>query len=103
MAGFVVAPNTSVSLPPDWAVQAELLAKVGSQVTVTGMLTPAASGMQTMDAQTMSIAGKNLSMMQASQPVPYAGSGAIRSSSRRSSAQARPRISTMQLRLSRSN
>jgi hypothetical protein len=79
VTGFVIAPNTSVSLPPDWGIQVELLAKVGNQVTVTGAVTPTLSGMQIMDAQALNIAGRTLSSIEPSQPVPYAGSGVIRS------------------------
>src|SRR5580698_3905525 len=47
--GLVVAPNTLVTLPPDWAIQVEMLAKIGNQVRVTGTVTPTASGIQIMD------------------------------------------------------
>jgi hypothetical protein len=46
--GFVVAPNTLVSLPPDLAMQVEILAKVGDQVRASGFATQAGSGMQLM-------------------------------------------------------
>jgi hypothetical protein len=76
--GFVVAPNTLVSLPPDWAMQLEFLAKVGDQVRASGFATPAASGMQIMQPQTLSVGGRTLNLAQPSPPAPYAGSGVIR-------------------------
>ena len=51
--GFVVAPNTLVHLPPDWAMQVEMLAKNGNQAKVTGSLAPAASGMQILEPQSI--------------------------------------------------
>ncbi len=77
--GFVVAPNTLVSLPPDRGAQVELLAKTGDPVSVSGPVTLAASGMQLMDPQTVKVAGRILSLTQPSAPSPYAGSGMIRS------------------------
>jgi hypothetical protein len=77
--GFVVAPNTLVSLAPDWAMQVEVLAKVGDQVRASGIATPAASGMQIIQPQTLNVGGRTLDLTQPSPPAPYAGSGVIRS------------------------
>jgi hypothetical protein len=77
--GFVVAPNTLVSLPPDWAIQVELLAKLGDPVKATGYVAAAASGIQIMQPQTLSVAGRALNVAEPSLPAPYAGSGVIRS------------------------
>jgi hypothetical protein len=77
--GFLVAPNTLVSLPPEWAIQVEMLAKAGNQVRVTGSLVPAASSLQILQPQSVDVAGKTLAMAVPSQPAPYAGSGVIRS------------------------
>lgn len=77
--GFVVAPNTLISLPPDWAMQVELLAKLGDPVRATGYAAPAASGMQIVQPQTLSVAGRTLNVAEPSLPAPYAGSGVIRS------------------------
>ena len=75
--GMLIAPNTLVSLPPDWALQVEILAKPRDQVRAIGAVTPTASGMQVMTAGSLSVAGKTLSVAQVSQPAPYAGSGVI--------------------------
>jgi hypothetical protein len=77
--GFVVAPNTLVTLPPDWAIQVEMLAKTGNQVRVTGAITPTASGMQIVQPQSVDLAGKTLVVVPPSRPAPYADSGVIRS------------------------
>ena len=77
--GFVVAPNTLISLPPDWAMQVELLAKLGDPVRATGYAAPPASGLQIMQAQTLSVAGRTLNIAEPSLPAPYAGTGVIRS------------------------
>jgi hypothetical protein len=77
--GFVLAPNTLVNLPPDWAIQVEMLAKTGNQVRVTGSLTPTASPLQILQPQSVDVAGKTLTTVEPSQPAPYAGSGVIRS------------------------
>ena len=77
--GFIVAPNTLVSLPPDLGVQVALLAKTGDSVSASGPVTLAASGMQLMDPQTVKVGGRTLSLTEASAPSPYAGSGVIRS------------------------
>jgi hypothetical protein len=74
---FVVTPNTLVNLPPDWAIQVEMLAKTGNQVRATGSLAPTASGMQILQPQSVDVAGKTLTMVDPSQPAPYAGSGVI--------------------------
>jgi hypothetical protein len=76
--GFVVAPNTLVFLPPDWAMQMEMIAKRGDPVRVTGWATLLASGMQLLDAQSVSVGGRTLSLQQPTQPSPYAGSGMVR-------------------------
>jgi hypothetical protein len=76
--GFILAPNTLVSLPPDWAMQVEVSAKVGDQVRVTGPVSPTASGMPVMEAQTVNFAGRSLTLTEPSAPAPYAGSGTIR-------------------------
>jgi hypothetical protein len=76
--GVVVAPNTLISLPPDWAMQVELLAKPGDPLRASGFLSPALSGMQILQPQTITVAGRNLNLAEPSQPVPYAGSGVIR-------------------------
>ena len=75
----VVAPNTLVSLPPDLAMQLEILAKVGDQATASGVAMPAQSGMQIMQPLTLSVGGRTLNLAQPSPPAPYAGSGVIRS------------------------
>lgn len=77
--GFLLAPNTLVTLPPDWAIQVEMIAKPGMAVRVTGSVSATASGMQVVDAQRVDVDGKTLSVLQPSEPAPYAGSGAIRS------------------------
>jgi hypothetical protein len=77
--GFVVASNTLISLPPDWAIQVELLAKPGDPVKATGYTSPAASGIQIMQPQTLSVAGRMLTVAEPSLPAPYAGTGVIRS------------------------
>jgi len=77
--GFVVAPNTLVSLPPDLAIQVELLAKAGDQVSASGPVTPISAGMQRMEPETVKVAGKTLLLTEPSPPSPYAGSGVIRS------------------------
>jgi hypothetical protein len=77
--GFVVAPNTLVSLPPDWAPKVEVLAKLGDPVRATGYSAPAASGIQIMQPQTLNVAGRTLNVAEPSLPVPYAGTGVIRS------------------------
>jgi hypothetical protein len=77
--GFVVAPNTLISLPPDWAMQVELLGKVGDPVRATGYATTAASGIQIIQPQTLSVAGRTLNIAEPSLPAPYAGTGVIRS------------------------
>jgi hypothetical protein len=77
--GFVVSPNTLISLPPDWAMQVELLAKLGDSVRAAGYATPSASGMQIMQPQTLSVAGRTLNVAEPSLPAPYAGTGVIRS------------------------
>ncbi len=76
--GFLISPGTMVFLPPDWAMQVETIAKRGDPVKVTGYSAPLPSGMQVIDAQTLTVAGKNLSLLQPTQPSPYAGSGVIR-------------------------
>jgi hypothetical protein len=75
---FVVAPNTLISLPPDWAMQVELLAKLGDPVRATGFVAPATSGLQIMQTQTLSVAGRTLNVAEPSLPAPYAGTGVIR-------------------------
>jgi hypothetical protein len=75
--GFVVAPNTLVNLPPDWAIQVEMLAKTGNQVRATGSVSVTASGMQILEPQSIDVAGKTLATVAPSQPAPYAGSGTI--------------------------
>jgi hypothetical protein len=77
--GFVVTPNILVSLPPDWAIEVELLARTGNQVTAIGTFTPAPSGMQILEVQTLTVAGRTLTLAEPSPPVPYAASGIIRS------------------------
>jgi hypothetical protein len=77
--GFVVAPNTLISLLPDWAMQVELLAKPGDPVRATGYAAPAASGIQIMQPKTLSVAGRTLNVAEPSLPAPYAGTGIIRS------------------------
>jgi hypothetical protein len=77
--GFLVAPNTLVSLPPDWAMQVELLAKPGDPVRATGYASSVSSGMQIVQPQTLSVAGRTLKVAEPSLPAPYAGSGVIRS------------------------
>jgi hypothetical protein len=74
---FVVTPNTLISLPPDWAMQVELLTKLGDPVRATGFAAPAASGIQIMQPQTLSVAGRTLNVAEPSLPAPYAGSGVI--------------------------
>jgi hypothetical protein len=76
--GFVLAPNTLVLLPPEWAQQFESLAKRGDSVKVTGVASLLASGMQVMDAQAVTVGGRTLSFVEPGQPVPYTGSGSIR-------------------------
>jgi hypothetical protein len=76
---FVVTPNTLISLPPDWAMQVELLAKLGDPVRANGYEAPASSGIQIMQPQTLSVAGRTLNMAEPSLPAPYAGTGVIRS------------------------
>jgi hypothetical protein len=76
---FLMSPGTLVNLPPDWAVQVEMLAKIGTSARVTGSLMPTASGMRILQPQTLEVAGKTLMMPVPSQPAPYAGSGVIRS------------------------
>ena len=77
--GVVVAPNTLVLLPPDWAMQVELLAKLGDPVRATGFAAPAVSGIQIMQPQTLSVGGRTLNVAEPSLPAPYAGTGVIRS------------------------
>lgn len=77
--GLMVAPNTLISLPPDWAMQVELLSKVGDPVRATGYAATAASGIQIIQPQTLSVAGRTLNFSEPSLPAPYAGSGVIRS------------------------
>src|SRR5665213_897634 len=55
--GLVVAPNTLVSLPPDWAIQVEMLAKIGNQVRVTGTVMPTAPAIQILDTLSVDVAG----------------------------------------------
>jgi len=76
--GFLVAPNTLVLLPPGWGMQIEMLAKRGDSVKVTGVAGPVASGLQAMDAQTITVAGRTFSFVEPAQPAPYTGSGVIR-------------------------
>lgn len=78
IAGFVMAPNTLVNLPPDWAMQVEMLAKPGNSARVLGAVTTNAAGMQIVQPQSLEVAGKTLSLNPPSQPAPYAGSGTIR-------------------------
>ncbi len=77
--GFVVAPNTLISLSPDLAMQVEVLAKTGHQVSASGPVTPTVSGMQLMEPETVKVAGKTLMLTEQSPPSPYAGSGVVRS------------------------
>jgi hypothetical protein len=77
--GFVVAPNTLVNLPPEWAIQVEMLAKTGNPIKATGSLAVTASGMQILQPLSIDVAGRTLSMVGPSDPVPYAGSGLISS------------------------
>jgi len=79
VGGFVMTPNTLVNLPPDWALQVEMLARTGSQAKVMGQLTPTVSGMQMVQPQSLEVAGKTLTLAVPSQPAPYAASGVIRS------------------------
>lgn len=76
--GFVIAPNTLVPLLPDWAIQIEMSAKIGGQARASGPVTASPSGMQLMRAQTLTVAGRTLTMTAPSRPAPYAGSGVIR-------------------------
>ncbi len=76
--GFLIAPNTLVSLPPDWAIQVEMLAKTGSQVRVTGATTPSPSGMQILHPQSLDVAGKTFTLAVPSQAALCAASGVIR-------------------------
>jgi hypothetical protein len=76
--GLVLGQNTLAFLPPDWAMQLETTAKVGDSVRITGLATPLPTGMQSVDVQSISIGGRNLSVLQPTQPSPYAGTGAVR-------------------------
>lgn len=76
--GLLLSPNILVWMAPDWAMQVETTAKIGSQARISGVVTPAASGMQVMQAQSISAGGKTLALTPPSPPVPYAGSGTIR-------------------------
>lgn len=76
--GFVLSNNTLVHIPPDWSARLDGVARAGPQVRVSGYVAPAASGLQVMDAQTLSMDGRNFSAVQPSQPAPFAGSGVIR-------------------------
>jgi hypothetical protein len=75
---FVLAPNTLVTIPRDWAPEIEMRAKAGDQAAVVGMAGTSASGMALIDAQTVTIAGRTLSMVDPTSAAPYAGSGVIR-------------------------
>jgi hypothetical protein len=77
--GFLIAPTTLISLPPDLAIQVELLAKMGDPVTASGLVASATSGMQIMQPQTITVAGRTLQLGEPSPPAPYAGAGVIRS------------------------
>lgn len=59
-------------------MQMEMIAKRGDPVRVTGWATLLASGMQLLDAQSVSVGGRTLSLQQPTQPSPYAGSGMVR-------------------------
>lgn len=79
VTSILVAPNTLVNLPPDWALQMEILAKAGSQLRATGALMTAASGMRILQAQSVNVGGRSMTLAAPAQPAPYAGSGVIRS------------------------
>ncbi|MGH9582343.1 MAG: hypothetical protein ACRD4O_05360 [Bryobacteraceae bacterium] len=76
--GFVLSGNTLVYLAPVWAMRLSSTIKPGEQVSATGQAVPASSSMRILDAQTLQVDGKTLSMPQPGAPAPYIGTGTIR-------------------------
>ena len=83
VSGMVVDGNNLVALPPDWAMQVELLAKPGETASITGVVAqgdaaPVGSGMRIVQPQSLRVAGKVFTETLPSSPAPYTGSGVIR-------------------------
>lgn len=76
--GFVCSNGALLRIPPQWASQLESVARPGEAVTIQGYVSTAPSGMQVIEAQSLSIAGHSFSVVPPSQPVPYASKGVIK-------------------------
>lgn len=75
--GFVCSNGVLLHIPEDWAPRLENVTHAGQSVRAQGYVMTAASGMQVIDVQTLSMAGRSFSVVQPSQPAPYAGNGVI--------------------------